>query len=574
MRRLHSWSAISASIFAALAASSAPPLSGQDVSDEAFLEGLMREGDIPGLSIAVVSRGAIVWDTALGVADAETGRRTARETVFEAASLTKPVVAYAALKLVERGVLDLDTPLWESLSYPRLEHDPRSRRITARHVLSHTTGLPNWGGDPLQMNRAPGEQWGYSGEGFVYLQRVIETVTGEPLADFVQREVFEPLGMSSSSLVWRAEYEQTSATPHNVMAEPVPKGRPEEANAAASLHTTAVDYARFLAAVLQGNGLAGRTVVEMLSPVSQVEGWGPAENAVHLQWGLGWGIQNGDLRNSIWHWGDNGTFRCFVIAYPSEERGLVYFTNSENGLSIAEAVVSRFFTDTHHSIRWLDYMRWDDPARITRMALRRAFLEDRETGMERLRTLQAESPETVTGAEIGSLAGFLSGRGLHESAIAVAQFAVAESPGGDSRVTLAEVLTGAGRHEEALALYEEILELQPRRREQLEGALEWLRTGIEAARALVSLSDAELARYVGQYGPRRVRLADGTLVYSREGATSETELVPLTREIFRLRGNPTFRIRFVLDRSGRPVSLVGTYSDGREDVTPRTESGP
>ncbi|MCG8469221.1 MAG: hypothetical protein MJB57_13610, partial [Gemmatimonadetes bacterium] len=92
------------------------------------------------------------------------------------------------------------------------------------------------------------------------------------------------------------------------------------------------------------------------SPVAQVEqARGGREHAVHLQWSLGWGLQNGDLRNSIWHWGDNGTFRCYVIGYPSQGRGLVYFTNSENGLAIAEELVGRYHVDTHHALRWLDY---------------------------------------------------------------------------------------------------------------------------------------------------------------------------------------------------------------------------
>ncbi len=333
------------------------PLQAQVPTSEEALLGLMADADIPGLSIAVVADGEVVWDAALGLANAETGTAVTQATVFEAASLTKPVVAYTALRLVERGELDLDTPLWNLLPYARLEPDAQSRSMTARHVLSHTTGLPNWARDrPLETARPPGERWGYSGEGFVYLQRVLEELTGESLEDLVKREVFEPLGMESSSLVWQSRYDRISATGHDPEGSPVEKGKPKEANAAASLHTTAVDYGRFLGAVLSGRGLMMASVVAMLSPVSQVEeARGGAEHASSLQWGLGWGLQNGDRSTAIWHWGDNGTFRCYVIGYPSQGRGLVYFTNSENGLGIAEALVSRYFADTHHAIRWLDY---------------------------------------------------------------------------------------------------------------------------------------------------------------------------------------------------------------------------
>ncbi len=332
-------------------------VSGQSSTGEAALRELIDGANIPGLSIAVVADGEVVWNAALGVTNAQTRSPVTPETVFEAASLTKPVLAYVALRLVDSGALDLDTPLWDLLEYPRLQHDLQSRPMTARHVLSHTTGLPNWARDrALETDRPPGERWGYSGEGFVYLQRVLEELTGESLDELARREVFEPLGMTSSSLVWRPDYDRLAASGHDPAAHPVEKQKPTESNAAYSLHTTAVDYGQFLAAVMEGRGLRPETVVEMLSPVSQVaEPRGGAEHALNLQWGLGWGLQNGDRSTAIWHWGDNDTFRCFVIGYPSLRRGLVYFTNSENGLGIAEDLVSRFLRDTHHAIRWLDY---------------------------------------------------------------------------------------------------------------------------------------------------------------------------------------------------------------------------
>ncbi len=537
---------------------------------EAAITDLMARAEIPGLSIALVAGGEVVWDAALGSANAETGAPVTPETVFEAASLTKPVVAYAVLKLVERGELDLDAPLWEMLPYPRLAHDDRARSITARHVLSHTAGLPNWGGDPLEMTRTPGLRWGYSGEGFVYLQRVLESRSGAALGELVRREVFEPLGMTSSSLVWRAEYERTSAVPHDIIGNALSKGRPSEANAAASLHTTARDYGRFLAAVLEGRGLEGRTVVEMLTPASQVEGRGPTDNAMSLQWGLGWGLQNGDRLNSIWHWGDNGTFRCFVIAYPLQESGVVYFTNSENGLAIAEDMISRFFRDTHHSVRWLDYLRYDDPRFGARVQLRRSFLEGTEAGMTALERLRTEEPEAVTSEELGGLATYLVGQGRSEEALSVAEARVRIAPGTDADVGRAEALAAVGRHEEALAAYERVIAAVPSRRSALAARVEWLRAGLEASRDPIRLTVAELQTYVGDYGPRRIRLRDGALTYSREGATEATPLVPLTRELFALTGNHTFRVRFRLDASGVADAIIGMYANGNEDLTPRS----
>ena len=132
-------------------------------------------------------------------------------TIFEAASLSKPVFAYLVLRLADRGEFDLDRPLLEMLEYPRVAHDERSKRITARMVLSHGTGLPNWGGERLTLQFDPGTAYGYSGEGFVFLQKAIERVTGRSLEALARREVFQPLGMTRSSFVWQERFAGNAA---------------------------------------------------------------------------------------------------------------------------------------------------------------------------------------------------------------------------------------------------------------------------------------------------------------------------------------------------------------------------
>jgi CubicO group peptidase (beta-lactamase class C family) len=102
--------------------------------------------------------------------------------------LSKPVFVYMVLRLADRGVIDLDKPLYTcGFSYDRIDKDPSSKLITARMVLDHTTGLPNWGGTPLEFLFTPGEKFNYSGEGYVYLQRVVEHVTGKSLEELAQQ---------------------------------------------------------------------------------------------------------------------------------------------------------------------------------------------------------------------------------------------------------------------------------------------------------------------------------------------------------------------------------------------------
>jgi len=184
---------------------------------ERVIPQLMKEADVPGLSMALIREAKVFWQHGFGVKNAETKEPVNESTVFEAASLSKPVFAYAVLKMVESGKLDLDTPLTRYLPGAYVEMDERLNRITARRVLSHTTGFPNWRprGQPLKIHFTPGERFSYSGEGFVYLQKVVEKLSGQPLDAFMKKNVFEPLGMSSSSYVWLDTYDSLKATGHN-----------------------------------------------------------------------------------------------------------------------------------------------------------------------------------------------------------------------------------------------------------------------------------------------------------------------------------------------------------------------
>ncbi len=153
--------------------------------------------------------------------DAGTGVPVDDDTIFEAASLSKPVFAYAVLKLVDAGRLDLDAPLQKSLPGDYVE-DPRLRSITARRALSHTTGFPNWrpDGQPLKIHFDPGERFSYSGEGFVYLQKAVENRTGETLEALARRLVFEPLRMTSSSYHWQDRFDGRKAMGHDAVRQP------------------------------------------------------------------------------------------------------------------------------------------------------------------------------------------------------------------------------------------------------------------------------------------------------------------------------------------------------------------
>ena len=184
---------------------------------------LMKQADIPGMSVAVIRKGKTYWLHNFGVKSAKAIDPVDDSTVFNVGSLSKPVFAYGVLKLVDAGKLKLDEPLAPYLPKEFTDGDPRFQQITARIVLSHRTGFPNWPGDgeKLTIHFTPGERFSYSGSGMVFLQKAIEKITGKPLNDYMQEAVFGPLGMTSSSYLWRADYDKTAATGHDSSGAPV-----------------------------------------------------------------------------------------------------------------------------------------------------------------------------------------------------------------------------------------------------------------------------------------------------------------------------------------------------------------
>lgn len=237
---------------------------------EKLIPDLMKKADVPGVSIALIEDARIVWVGSFGVKNIETREPVNDRTVFEAASISKPVFALAVLKLVDEGKLDLDAPLSKYVpSY--IENDDRVNAITARMALTHRTGFPNWryNTSPLKIYFQPGERFSYSGEGFIYLQRAVEKITGLPLKEFVRQRVFEPLGMIDSSYVWLDQYEYRHATGYSETG-PTPPYKPIESgsplppyrgpSAASSLHSTARDIAKFEIALMNGAGLKPETL--------------------------------------------------------------------------------------------------------------------------------------------------------------------------------------------------------------------------------------------------------------------------------------------------------------------------
>jgi len=567
MKRHHSiWVLLIALCLGNCSGPEAPPGLDEKLAEE--IPRLMELADVPGLSLAVIRDGRILYAGAFGVRSTETGEPIDTDTIFEAASLTKTITAAAAMKLMEAGELDLDTPLCEYLPYPKLAGDERYKKLTARLVLTHTTGLPNWGN---RLIREPGELYGYSGEGFLYLGRVIEEISGQGLDEFAHEHIFTPLGMLRTSYVWTEEYAANGAPGHDRYGVVQELRKRTEPNGGASLITTPTDYARYVCALLNDEVLKPETIAQMLSPQVQAAKWGKTELDEHIFWGWGWGVQPGDTGYGFWHWGNNGDLRGYTVAYKDKKEGLVFFSNSENAFALADPLVALITEEPQWSMVWLDWERHDDPERMARRSVEKALLEEGpEAGMMRLKGVMERFPELFGLDEMGRTAGYLVGREKFDSAAAVFSYMLEIEP---KRMQawegLGMVEMEQGSYPEAIRAFEKAMEINPSRR-MAKTAVPWIRDLMALEEKSVEVPDSLLEKYAGSYGPRKITLREGHLFYQREGRP-EYRLKPLDRNTFLLEGYPRFRLRFVTNDQGEVTAVRGLYIEGRTDTNKRGE---
>jgi CubicO group peptidase (beta-lactamase class C family) len=277
--------------------------------------------------------------------------------IFQAASLTKPVIAFAALQLVLDGQLNLDARVSRYLPsgythfrsvlarFPSDPHDivPTATldHISIAALLNHTSGLPNWSSRSLSPEFEPGQRWSYSGEGFVLLQTVIEAVTGMELSAYFEKHIFARLGMSDTSLIWAESFSSRVVNGTTVLGR-ARQIRFQQPVAAASLYTTAADYAKFLSAVLADDQM----VALIQSRPVQVD------RALGLQWGLGWGMEHAEGGPYLWQWGNNPGYRAFAMASVTSKDGFVILTNSERGMPLAASLAHAVVPAEHGAFRF------------------------------------------------------------------------------------------------------------------------------------------------------------------------------------------------------------------------------
>jgi CubicO group peptidase (beta-lactamase class C family) len=302
---------------------------------------LIDEHHVPGVGIAWISAGEVEHAEGYGLLQAGSGRSVRAESVFQAASLSKPVFALAVLRLASRSSIELDRPILTAGVSPPAE-DRRLHAVTPRSVLRHSTGLPNWfrGGD-RKMLCAPDVRFTYSGEGYVYLQRCIEKMTGIPLERWIADEVLNPAGMRHSSFVWQADFETAAASAHDETGKRTVEDRFFSSKAAGSLYTTPLDYGGFLAHLLGEDELCHQM---MSSEIPVADG---------ISWGLGWGLECHSFGTLAFHWGDNPGFQSFVLVTLDRRDAIAVFTNGQNGRLLYEVIITDWLGQRPRCLDWV-----------------------------------------------------------------------------------------------------------------------------------------------------------------------------------------------------------------------------
>jgi CubicO group peptidase (beta-lactamase class C family) len=368
MMRLATWGARKALIVAVMGCISVIPAVEQEKADStvaAMKDGRaeiaahaaewLRVSDVPSVAVAYIAGRKVAWTAVYG--EQSPGVPATGKTLYNMASLTKPVTAEALLRLASAGKLSLDesiSPYWLD---PDIKNDPWSKLLTPWLCLSHQTGFANWRrmtGGVLKIRWEPGTQTGYSGEGYNYVGRFAEKKMAKPFDVLAQEIVFDPIGMKETSYTAKDWHAGRLAVPHGPKTEKPVNTVATTWNGADLLRTTIGDYAKFVVSVMRDEGLTKEIAAERATMTrNQVkpealekacnQAGKPEPCNVSAGMGLGWEVETVNGVKILDHDGSDWGVKTFAMFVPSQGIGVVVFTNGENGTEVIRKVVETLY---------------------------------------------------------------------------------------------------------------------------------------------------------------------------------------------------------------------------------------
>lgn len=335
----------------------------------------MQAAHVTGVGVAVFNDGKIDYLKTYGFRDTQKGLPLNPDSIMTAASLSKSAFATMVMELVHAKIIDLDKPVYEYLPKPLPDYrryrdlagDPRYKQITMRMLLDHSSGFPNWRrfmpDKKLKIYFQPGTRFAYSGEGIALAQMVVETVTKQSITQLMDERLFRPLRMTRTSMVWEPRFEGNFANGYDEHGKSLGPERRRVGDAAGGMQTTLRDYARFVQAVLDG-AIPDKTSRDMmLGPQIQIlsahefpsldtEKNVAADRAIHLSYGLGWGLLRTPYGKAFFKEGHDEGWRHYVVCFDSPKTGMLIMTNSSNGEDIYDGLLRSVIRDTFTPLDW------------------------------------------------------------------------------------------------------------------------------------------------------------------------------------------------------------------------------
>jgi CubicO group peptidase (beta-lactamase class C family) len=309
-------------------------------TDKNETERWLKQKHIPALGIGFIKDGKIEQLSVFG--ELQTNKPAPINTIWNVASMTKPITAIVALKLINAGKWDLDEPVYKYYTDPDVANDPRAKLLTTRIILSHQTGFPNWRGNneeaKLSFEFEPGTKHQYSGEGYEYLRKALEKKFKKSLEQLASELIFKPLKMKDTRFIWDEKMDSTRfARGHNEKGELYETQKNTTVNAADNLLTTVEDYSKFLVHILNGAGLSDKLYKEMITSQVKINDY--------KHWGLGWWVDENINNNkdfALVHGGDDIGVHTIAFIVPRTKQALLIFTNCDNGTSAFEDILVKF----------------------------------------------------------------------------------------------------------------------------------------------------------------------------------------------------------------------------------------
>lgn len=344
---------------------------------------MMAEAKVQGLAMAVIDAGTVVFVRSWGHRNVEKQLPLQTDTIMYGASLTKFAFAYMVMQLVDEGTLDLDRsiaaylpkPLPAYPFYEALTGDERWRKVTARILLSHTSGLANFAflepDQKMRFHFDPGSRYAYSGEGLILLQFVLETGLGLNVGDQMQRRVFDRFGMTRTSMMWRADFGDNLADGYGSDGSFEAHDQRSRPRAAGSMDTTIVDFAKFLAGFSRGEGLSAASRAEMITPQKAIraprqfptflEETSPTMEAIKLSAGLGVITFDGPFGRAFFKGGHNDTTGNQAICVEKGRRCVLFLSNDVRAESVYQRLTEATLGDPGMPWSWEGYTPYDHP---------------------------------------------------------------------------------------------------------------------------------------------------------------------------------------------------------------------